>query len=198
MNDSHRWRRAAVDLACTHLTSRWTLLPMLVLLASIGVHCTTNLLHKLVDTPTLTILVGGVNLSSEHLGGLLLFWLLSYILLPVQVLKLHKPATRGGLDEGASPLAAMLPHARPWTTRLLAIGLALAGIVAIGEILRGGIGRAMPVLTVGDLVRFLSVNWLLLHLLMVGVALLVACVAADLGAARRGDSGSAGTSAPQG
>lgn len=188
MTDTDTWHRAAVDLGYTHLTSRWTLLPMLGLLVAIGFNCVTTSLHKLVGTPALAILVGGVNLSSHHMGALLLFWLLSHVLLPVQVLGLHDLAAKAGLLEGLQPVAmARLRHKR-WTARLLAMGLAVGGTVAIGEILFGGFSRHVPLHSIPDLVAFLTFNWLLLHLLMVGLALLTAHIVAthlrDVAAAR--------------
>jgi hypothetical protein len=107
----------------------------------------------------------------------LLFWILTYAMLPLQVSGLHGMVLRGQLVETL----------RPWALRGARLGLHPGGIAvtvgagaltAISYLLLGSVVPGAEARTVSGLLTFLVINWLLLQLLLIGFMLSAAFVAA--------------------
>jgi hypothetical protein len=162
-----------------HLRRMRTLVPPIALLLCGAFHCLTT--HRFgVSDAAVLMLPGDLGPASRGTAQLLLFWVLSYALLPLQVVGLHEVSTRGHLVERLRPLALRGPGRR--NLRYAAAALAVLALLGIGKILLGSKAQGLVVQAPDTLLAFFVVNWLLLHLLLTIVTLtttfFVACGAA--------------------
>jgi len=167
-------------LARHHLRRTRTLVPPIALLVGGAYSCLAATHFGIGDAATVLMLPGDLGSAGRSPDALLLFWMLSYALLPLQVMGLHEVSTQGQLIEQLRPLAL---HAAPLgprrrKLRYAAAAIAVLALLGIGKILFGSAARDLSGQTPGGLLAFLVVNWLLLHLLMAIVTLTTSFFAA--------------------
>lgn len=186
MDQPSTWRQAAGDLTRTHLRRVRSLIPPAALVVATGFECVAASLRSLPELPALLALPGETSPAPPTGVAVLLFWVLTYALLPLQVLSLYEEIPRHQLIRHLRPLAMRwtrrcgnIPFAG-FAPRVAAGTVAALGLYAIGIILYGAAGKTMAVDDLPGQAGFLAINWLLLHLLMVGVTLLTAFVAASI------------------
>ncbi|WP_168559497.1 hypothetical protein [Rhizobacter sp. SG703] len=181
---SAAWAPVAVRLtwrvARHHLRRMCTLVPPIALLVGGAYSCLTAIPFGIGDAAAVLMLPGDLGPAGRGPDALLMFWMLSYALLPLQVVGLHEVSRRGQLIEQLRPLVL---HAAPHgpgrqNLRYAAAAIAVLALLGIGKILFGSATRDLAVQTPGALLAFLGVNWLLLHLLMAIVTLTTSFFAA--------------------
>jgi hypothetical protein len=167
-------------LARKHLRRTRTLVPPIVLLVGSAFGCFTAARLGLGDAAAVLTLPADLGPGGRSTEELLLFWVLSYALLPLQVVGLHEVSTRGRLAEHLRPLALRAWQLGPSRRQLrfAAAAIAVLALLGIGKILFGSAAPGSMVQTPGALIALLVVDWLLLHLLMTVVALSTAFFAA--------------------
>jgi hypothetical protein len=174
--------RLTERLARQHLRRMRTVVPPLALLVGGGFGCiaATGLGLGFSDAAAVLMLPGDLGPAGRGTDALLLFWTLSYALLPLQVLGLHESSTRGQLVEQLRPLALHAARLGPGrrNVRTTSAAIAVLALLGIGKILFGSGARGLMVQAPGALMAFLVINWLLLHLLMTIVTLSTTFVAA--------------------
>ena len=152
-----------------------TLVPPIALLLGGAVTCITSnrLGLGLSDAAAVLMLPGDLGPAGRGTDDLLLFWALSYALLPLQVVGLHEVAMRGSLIDQLRPLAVRASRQGPgwWNLRGAVAAIAVLALLGIGKILFGSAAQSPVLHAPGALAAFLVVNWLLLHLLMAIVTL---------------------------
>jgi hypothetical protein len=167
--------QAATRLATCHLQRTHTLVAPISLLLGTAFNCIAT--HHLSTLPIVLMLPGDLGPAGRTQEAVLLFWILTYAMLPLQVSGLHGMVLRGQLVETL----------RPWALRGARLGLHPRGIAvtvgagaltAISYLLLGSVVPGAEARTVSGLLTFLVINWLLLQLLLIGFMLSAAFVAA--------------------
>jgi hypothetical protein len=167
--------QAATRLATCHLQRTHTLVAPISLLLGTAFNCIAT--HHLSTLPIVLMLPGDPGPAGRTQEAVLLFWILTYAMLPLQVSGLHGMVLRGQLVETL----------RPWALRGARLGLHPRGIavtvgagalIAISYLLLGSVVLGAEARTVSGLLTFLVINWLLLQLLLIGFMLSAAFVAA--------------------
>ena len=169
------WRLVRSQLGRTR-----TLVPPTALLLGSAFTCLTANRLGLSDAATVLMLPGDLGPAGRGTDELMLFWTLSYALLPLQVVGLHEVAMRGNLIDQLRPLAVRASQQGPdWRNLRGAVAaIAVLALLGIGKILFGSTAHSQTVHAPGALLAFLVVNWLLLHLLMAIVTLTISFFAA--------------------
>ncbi|WP_157597703.1 MULTISPECIES: hypothetical protein [unclassified Rhizobacter] len=177
---AHVVTRLTWRLACHHLRRMRTLVPPIALLVGGAYGCLAASHFGIGDAAAVLMVPGDLGLAGRGPDALLLFWTLSYALLPLQVMGLNDVSTRWQLIEQLRPLALHAAPLRPGrrNLRYAAAAIAVLALLGIGKILFGSAARDLAVQTPGALLAFLVVNWLLLHLLMAIVTLTTSFFAA--------------------
>jgi hypothetical protein len=169
--------QAATRLATCHLRQTRTLVAPIGLLLGTAFNCIATHHFGLSTLPIMLMLPGDPGPAGRTQEAVLLFWILTYAMLPLQVSGLHGMVLRGQLVETL----------RPWALRGARLGLHPGGIavtvgagalIAISYLLLGSVVLGAEARTVSGLLTFLVINWLLLQLLLIGFMLSAAFVAA--------------------
>ena len=168
---------AATRLATCHLDRTHTLVAPVGLLLGIAFNCIATHLLGIGTLPIVLMLPGDLGPAGHSQEALLLFWALTYALLPLQVAGLHGMVLRGRLVETLRPWALRGERFGRYP-RGLAVTVSAMTLIAIGCILHGSVVPGAVVQTASGLLTFLVINWLLLHLLMIGFMLSAAFVTA--------------------
>ncbi|SHN35809.1 hypothetical protein [Rhizobacter sp. OV335] len=160
-------------LARSRLGRMRTLVPPIGLLLGSAFTCLTASRLGLSDAAAVLMMPGDLGPGGRGTDDMMLFWTLSYALLPLQVLGLHEVAMRGSLIDQLRPLAVRASQQGPgWRSLRGAVAaIAVLALLGIGKILFGSTAQGPVVHAPGALAAFLVVNWLLLHLLMAIVTL---------------------------
>jgi|UPI000646FE5A hypothetical protein len=178
MNHAYLLAPRGIHLMKCHLGRTHTLAAPIALLLGIAFNCIATHLLGAGTLQNMLMLPGDLGPAGRGQEALLLFWALTYAMLPLQVLGLHGMALRGRLVETLRPsaLRGRQPGRHP---RVLAVAISMAALPGIACLLFGTVLPGAEIQTASGVLTFLVINWFLLHLLMVLLVLSIAFVAAS-------------------
>jgi hypothetical protein len=179
MNRTHLLAPApvATRLATCHLGRTHTLAAPVGLLLGIAFNCIATHLLGIGTLPIVLMLPGDLGPAGHTQEALLLFWALTYAMLPLQVAGLHGMVLRGQLVETLQPWA--LRGARLGLhPRGIAVTVGAMALIAISYLLLGSVVPGADARTASGLLTFLVINWLLPQSLLIGFMLSATFVAA--------------------
>lgn len=177
MNQAHLLPpvQAATRLATCHLQRTRTLVAPIGLLLGTAFNCIATHHFGIGTLPIVLRLPGDLGPAGRAQEAVLLFWILSLAMLPLQVVGLHRLALRGRLLETLQPWA---PHGERLGLhpRGIAMTVGAVALIAISCLLLGSVVPGAATQTASGLLTFLVINWLLLQLLLIGFMLSAAFV----------------------